>query len=307
MARRAFLGAAVGALAARTAGAQPARQGVVRLVLGFAAGGAADRVARVLTPEVAKLAGRGAIVENVPGANGGRAIQRVAQSEPDGDTLLFATSAIAHPDHAAAMEALRPVVLASTTPMVLVVRGSLPVRDAKEFGRWLVANAGATYGSAGVGNATQVCAAELVERLGATATHVPYSGTTPAFADLMGGHIDFLVMGVSPSLAQQHAVRMLAVTTRQRSRLPGLDALPTLAETLGGDFDHSLWQAVYAPARVPASTRTTLEAQFREILALDAVRVSLADVGSEPVGGGPDAADRAFRAEVARYGARSSR
>jgi len=152
-----------------------------------------------------------------------------------------------------------------------------------------------------------VCAAELVERLGATATHVPYSGTTPAFADLMGGHIDFLVMGVSPSLAQQHAVRMLAVTTRQRSRLPGLDALPTLAETLGGDFDHSLWQAVYAPARVPASTRTTLEAQFREILALDAVRVSLADVGSEPVGGGPDAADRAFRAEVARYGARSSR
>jgi tripartite-type tricarboxylate transporter receptor subunit TctC len=307
MERRAFLGAAVGALAARTVRAQPPRPAVVRLVLGFAAGGAADRVARVLAPELAKLAGRGAIVENVPGANGGRAIQRVAQAEPDGDTLLFATSAIAHPDHAAAMEALRPVVLASTTPMVLVVRGSLPVRDAKEFGRWLVANPGATYGSAGVGNATQACAAELVGRLGATATHVPYSGTTPAFGDLMGGHIDFLVMGVSPSLLQQHAVRMLAVTTRQRSRLPGIDALPTLAETLGGDFDHSLWQAVYAPARVPAPARAALEAQFREILALDAVRAALADVGSEPVGGGPDAVERAFRGEAARYAARSPR
>jgi tripartite-type tricarboxylate transporter receptor subunit TctC len=307
MARRAFLRATVGVLVARAAGAQPARQGVVRLVLGFAAGGAADRVARVLAPELARLTGRSAIVENVPGANSGRAIQRVALSEPDGDTLLFATSAIAHPDHAAAMEALRPVVLASTTPMVLVVRGTLPVHDAKEFARWLLAHPGATYGSAGIGNATHLCAAELVERLGATATHVPYSGTTPAFGDLMGGHIDFLVMGASPSLAQQHAVRMLAVTTRQRSRLPGLDGLPTVADLLGSDFDHSLWQAVYAPARVPVATRAALEAPFREILMLDAVRVALADVGSEPIAGGPDAADRAFAAEAARYAARTVR
>ena len=307
MERRAFLGATVGALVVRAAGAQPARTGVVRLVLGFSPGGVADRIARVLAPELGRVASRTVIVENVPGANSGRAIQRVAMSEPDGDTLLMATSAIAHPDHAIAMEALRPVLMASTTPMVLVVRGTLPAHDAKEFGRWLVANPGATYGSAGIGNATHVCAAELVERFGATAIHVPYSGTTPAFGDLMGGHIDFLVMGASPSLAQQQAVRMLAVTTRQRSRLPGLDQLPTIAELLGGDFDHSLWQAVYAPARVPAPTRATLEAQFRQILALDAVRVALADVGSEPIAAGPEAADRAFRAEAARYAASPAR
>ena len=305
--RRAFLGATVGALVARAAGAQPVRSGVVRLMLGFSAGGAADRVARVLAPELGRVAGRNVIVENVPGANGGRAIQRVAQAEPDGDTLLFATSAIAHPDHAAAIEALRPVVLVSTTPMVVVVRGGLPARDAKEFVRWLVAHPGATYGSAGIGNATHLCAADLVERLGATATHVPYSGTTPAFGDLMGGHIDFLVMGATPSLAQQGAVRMVAVTTRRRSRLPGLDQLPTVAEMLGGDFDHSLWQAVYAPERVSATVRATLETQFREILALDAVRAALADAGSEPIAGGPDAADRMFRAEAARIAARASR
>jgi len=303
MERRAFLGATVGALVTRAAGAQPARTGVVRLVLGFSAGGAADRVARVLAPELGRVAGRSVIVENLPGANSGRAIQRVAMSEPDGDTLLMATSAIAHPDHAIAMEALRPVLLASTTPMVLVVRGTLPAHDAREFGRWLVANPGATYGSAGIGNATHVCAAELVERFGATATHVPYSGTTPAFGDLMGGHIDFMVMGASPSLVQQQAVRLLAVTTRQRSRLPALDQLPTIAETLGSDFDHSLWQAIYAPARVPATTLATLEARFRAILGLDAVRVALADHGSEPIAAGPDAANKAFRAEAARYAA----
>ena len=98
-ARRGFVvAAAAGAAslaAARGARAQPARGGTVHLVVGFAPGGAADRVARVLAPELAHLTGRNAIVENVSGANGARAISRVAASEPDGDTLLFATSAIA--------------------------------------------------------------------------------------------------------------------------------------------------------------------------------------------------------------------
>jgi len=287
--------------------AQTPRAGVVRLVLGFSAGGAADRVARVLAPELARLTGRSAIVENVPGANGARAIGRVTTSEPDGDTLLFATSAIAHPDNDAAIELLRPVILTSTTPMVLVVRASLPVNDAREFERYLAAHPETTYGSAGVGNATHLCAAELVERLRSRATHVPYNGSTPAFGDLLGGHIDFLVMGANPTLAQQSLVRMLAVTTRTRSHLAGIDHLPTIAETLAPGFDFSLWQAVWTPARVPAATVSALNAQFREILALDSVRVALADVGSEVVSGTPDAAERAYRDEAVRYLARALR
>lgn len=307
--RRRFVAAAGASLAIRASGvrAQTPRGVVVRLVLGFSPGGAADRVARVLAPELARLTGRSAIVENVPGANSARAIARVAQSEPDGDTLLFATSAIAHPDNAAAVEQLVPVILTSTTPMVLVVRASLPVKDAREFADYLSAHPGTTYGSAGIGNATHLCAAELVERLRARATHVPYNGSTPAFGDLLGGHIDFIVMGANPTLTQQTAVRMLAVTTRTRSRLAGLDHLPTIAESLVPDFDFGLWQAVWAPARVTASTVAALNAQFREILALDAVRAGLADVGAEVVSGAPEAADRAFRAEVARHQARASR
>lgn len=307
--RRRILAAGGAALVLHASGvrAQAPRAGVVRLVLGFSAGGAADRVARVLAPELARLIGRSAIVENVPGANGARAIARVTSSEPDGDTLLLATSAIAHPDNAAAIELLRPVILTSTTPMVLVVRASLPVNDAREFARYLAAHPETTYGSAGIGNATHLCAAELVDRLQAQATHVPYNGSTPAFGDLLGGHIDFLVMGGNPTLAQQSAVRMLAVTTRTRSRLAGLDHLPTIAETLVPDFDFSLWQAVWAPARVPVATILALNAQFREILALDAVRASLADVGSEVVSGAPEAAERAYRDEAARNLARATR
>jgi tripartite-type tricarboxylate transporter receptor subunit TctC len=208
------------ALRGRDALAQAPRGGTIRLVVGFVPGGASDRVARVLAPELARLAGRAAIVENIPGANGARAIARVSSSEPDGDTLLFASSAIAHPDNAAGASALRPVIVTSTTPMVLVVRASMPVHDAREFARYLSTRSGTTYGSAGVGNATHLCAAELVERLGVEATHIPYNGSTPALGDLMGGHIDFLTMGVTPGLSQQAAVRMLAVSTRSRSRLP---------------------------------------------------------------------------------------
>ena len=100
---------------------------------------------------------------------------------------------------------------------------------------------------------------------------------------------------------------MLAVTTRTRSRLAGIDHLPTIAETLAPGFDFSLWQAVWAPARVPAATVSALNAQFREILALDSVRVALADVGSEVVSGTPDAAERAYRDEAVRYLARALR
>jgi len=312
MARRRFIAgasacAASFALAGRGAFAQVARGGTIRLVLGFAPGGAADRVARVLVPELARVTGRNAIVENIPGANGARAIARVAASEPDGDTLLFATSALAHPDNAAGAAALRPVIFTSTTPMVLVVRATLPVQDAREFARYLSTHPGSTYGSAGIGNGTHLCAAELVERLGVDSVHVPYNGSTPAFSDLMGGHIDFLTMGATPALAQQSAVRMLAVTTLTRSRLPGLDGLPTIAETLVPGFDYSLWQAVFAPARVPDGVVATLNAQFREILALDAVRSALADVGADVVSGSPEDAERAYRAEIDRFRRRAQR
>ncbi|HVJ73707.1 MAG TPA: tripartite tricarboxylate transporter substrate-binding protein, partial [Casimicrobiaceae bacterium] len=240
--------------------AQTPRAGVVRLVLGFSAGGAADRVARVLAPELARLTGRSAIVDNVPGANGARAIARVTTSEPDGDTLLFATSAIAHPDNDAAIELLRPVILTSTTPMVLVVRASLPVNDAREFARYLAEHPETTYGSAGVGNATHLCAAELVERLRSRATHVPYNRSTPAFGDLLGGHIDFLVMGANPTLAQQSLVRMLAVTTRTRSRLAGIDHLPTIAETLAPGTFSTIALRPVSRASSGASTRATRSA-----------------------------------------------
>lgn len=301
--RRAMAGALACAVALgyprAAAFAQAVRGHAMRIVVGFPPGGSVDHVARLLAPALARGTGRSVVVENVPGANSARAIARVAASEPDGDTLLLASSAIAHPDNAAAAASLRPVILVSTAPMILVVRATLPVHDARAFGAYLAAHGNASYGSSGVGNPTHLAAARLVERLGVNAVHVPYSGSALAFADLVAGRIDFLMTASNSSVGGNSAVRALAVTTRSRSRLPGLDRLQTIGETLVPDFDFGLWQAVFAPSRVPDAAVATLNAQFRDALALEPLRTALADGGLEIVAGSPGDAERVYRAEAA--------
>jgi len=304
--RQLVLGAAAAAALGTSAARAQSKGGTIRLVVGFVPGGAADRVARVLAPELAQSTGRGAIVENVPGANSARAIARVAASEPTGDVLLFATSAIAHPDNAAAVEALRPVIAISTSPMVLVVRSSLPVHGPEEFARYAKAHPGITYGSAGVGNATHLCAEELMARIGVEALHVPYQGSGAALNDLLGGRIDFLTAGASAALTHHDRIRALAVTTGRRSTLTDLDRLPTISETFAPGFDFGLWQAVWAPAGLPSRDVDALNGQLRALIDTAPVRRALADVGAEVLGGSPQDALRLCTAEVERHRKRSS-
>lgn len=304
--RQLVLGAAAAAALGTSAARAQAKGGTIRLVVGFVPGGAADRVARVLAPELAQATGRGAIVENVPGANSARAIARVAASEPNGDVLLFATSAIAHPDNAAAIEALRPVIATSTSPMVLIVRSSLPVHTAAEFAHYAKSHPGITYGSAGVGNATHLCAEELMARLGVEALHVPYQGSGAALNDLLGGRIDFLTAGASASLTHHDRIRALAVTTAKRSTLTDLDRLPTIAETIAPGFDFGLWQAVWAPAAMSDRDVDGLNALFRTLLTPAPVRQALSDVGAEVLASSPQGALGLYRTELERYRKRSS-
>jgi tripartite-type tricarboxylate transporter receptor subunit TctC len=153
-AQRRRLVAGVAALAMANAVRAQSRAGPIRLVVGFNAGGSIDKVARTIVPELSRQAGRSAIVENVPGANSARAIARVAASDPNGDTLLVGSSALAHPDNAAGTALLRPVVLASTMPMVLIVRASMPVHDPASFANTSPTIRARPYGSSGIGNAT---------------------------------------------------------------------------------------------------------------------------------------------------------
>ncbi len=279
----------------------------LRLVQGFPPGGAVDRVAKVLAPELARELGRPVIGEYLTGANGIRAIRAVVDTTSDADVVLFATSAIANrsdPTVAASrIETLKPVIMTSTTPMALAVRASLGVDDVRAFVRRLKSDPPLSYGSSGAGNGTHIAAADLVNRVGGRAIHVPYQGSPQALTDLAGGHIDFATLGVSAALAQLPSVRLLAVTTAQRTRLPGFEGLPTIAETVAPGSDISLWQAVLAPATFSEASCADLQRRFDAILGLERVRVALAIAGAEPVGGSSESAAALIRAEVERFAA----
>ncbi|CAG0961930.1 hypothetical protein BURK1_00760 [Burkholderiales bacterium] len=303
---------AAGALGGGAAGAlaQPAPAYLrstqpLRLVQGFPPGGAVDRVARVLAPELARDLGRPVIGEHLPGANGIRAIRAVAESTSDADVLLFATSAIANrsdPNVAdSRVDTLRPVIMTSTTPMVLVVRASLGIDDVVSFAERLKRGPALSYGSSGVGNGTHIAPADLVKRIAGLAVHVPYQGGPPMLNDLVGGHIDFAMLGVSATLAQLPTLRLLAVSTAKRTRLPRFDGLPTIAETILPEYDISLWQALLAPPMFSQASILDLNRRLNDILALERVRIALADAGAEPVGGSPDTAAALIRAEVERF------
>lgn len=298
--------AAAGALAVSHAFAQSVRSGPIRIVVGFQAGALSDRIARILAAELARVSGRPVIVENVVGANSLRAMQRVVSSDAGGDTLMLATSAIAHPDNAALSRELRPVIAASTSPMILAVRAGLGVRGPREFADWLAHHADAAYGSAGVGNATHLCTAEMLDALGRPALHVPYPGSPATHADLIAGRIDFAMSGVSATLMQSDAVRVVAVTSRTRSGLPGLEGLPTIAETLVPGFDCVLWQAIWAPAATSDAAVAALNAQMRVVLAQPSVRAALADAGAEVLSGSPSDAQRLRSDEESRFARRKS-
>ena len=278
----------------------------LRLVQGFPAGGAVDRVAKVLAPEMARDLKRPVLGEYLPGANGIRAIRAVADSASDTDVLLFATSSIANRTDANVVESridtLRPIVMTSATPMVVVVRASLGIDDMPALVRRLRAGPPLTYGSSGTGNGTHVAAVELVHQVAGQATHVPYQGGAPVLTDLFGGHIDFALIGAAGALLQQPSVRLLAVTTATRTRLPRFDHLPTVAETVAPSYDMSLWQALLAPPRVSAAAIADLNRRMNAILALDVVRSGLADAGAEPVGRALEHAAALIREETERFG-----
>jgi len=309
--RRRVVQALAGAALLRAGGAiaqSPTFAGVpqpLRLVQGFPAGGAVDRVAKVLAPEMARDLGRPVVGDYLPGANGVRAIRAVADSPSATDVLLFATSSIANRNDANVAESridtLRPVIMTSATPMAVVVRASLGIDDMASLAARLRVAPPLAYGSSGTGNGTHVAAAELVRMVAGQATHVPYQGLPQVLADLLGGHIDFALFGVSGALLQQPLLRLCAVTTAKRTTIPNFDHLPTIAETVAPAFDMSLWQALLAPPRASADAIADLNRRVNAILALDAVRTALAGAGAEPVGGTPERAAALILEETERF------
>ncbi|MBP6900176.1 MAG: tripartite tricarboxylate transporter substrate binding protein [Burkholderiaceae bacterium] len=280
----------VAASAAAQPGAYPAQP--VKLVVGFAAGGPSDIVARAFADHAAKPLGQPIVVENKPGANAVLATEAVAAARADGLTLLAAATnhtmipaLYANRIKFDAAKSFAPVCALATSATVLVVGPALPVRSVAEF----LARARArpdtlSYATPGQGSSPHLATEQFSRLGGIRMVHVPYKGAAPAVTDLLGGQVDlsFATVGsVLPHL-RSGKLQALAVASRQRSAL--LPEVPTFEEAGVKGFVVDTWYGLLAPAGTPADALRLLSREAQEFSRSPTVRERLAGAGLEPGG-----------------------
>jgi tripartite-type tricarboxylate transporter receptor subunit TctC len=281
----------------------------IRVLHGFAAGGNADVVARIVATEMTKALGQVLLVEPKPGAGGTLAADVVAKSKPDGYTLLVATGG--HAISAAiydklpydTMKAFQPVSAISSFPFLVVVNANSKYNNLKDLLAAAREKPGAVnYGSAGVGTGQHMTGALLSRMAGVTMTHVPYRGESAAVAGLLGNEIDFIVVAPTTALSQVKAGKMRAVANSGAWRWTGLRDVPTVAEQGVPKFEVRSWTALLAPAGTPKAVVDRLNAQVRTALRDPAVRTKLEDVtGGDVNASTPDEMKATIAADLTRW------
>jgi tripartite-type tricarboxylate transporter receptor subunit TctC len=291
-----------GAAAAQTYPTKP-----IRILVGFAPGGAVDISARVIAPKLGETIGQPVIVDNRPGASGNIAADLTAKAPPDGHTLFMANSTVATPDLFEKLpydvtRDLAPVSLIAIGPSVLVVHPSIPARNLKE----LVALAHAKpkaliYGSGGVGNITHLEMELLASMAKLDMVHVAYKGGAPSITGLLSGEVHLLFASIPSILSQIRTERVRALGVSTVKRNAALPDVPTVSEAGVPGYDAASWYGVFAPAGVQKAVVATLATELVRIMALPDVRTKFEGDGFEPVGSTPEAFDIFVRADIAKW------
>jgi tripartite-type tricarboxylate transporter receptor subunit TctC len=280
----------------------------IRLILGFAAGGSADIVARLIAQHVADKIGQPVIVENRTGASSNLAGEAVARSAPDGYTLFLVTTVNAI--NATFFDNLKfdlqrdfaPVSGVTRVPNVLNVNPSVPANNVAEFIAYAKANPG-KLNMASTGNGTSIhLAGELFQSMtGTKLVHVPYRSPPQAMTDLLSGQVQvmFDVMTQGLQHIKEGRLRALGVTTATRS--PALPDVPTIADTVPG-YEASSWSGICAPAGAPAETVDVLNKQIQAAMADPAIKARLAGLGSTAITGSPSEFARFLADETDKWG-----
>lgn len=291
------VGGATPALAADEYPSQP-----VRLLVGFAAGGPTDIVARVLGEGLQKQLERPVVVENRPGANATIATTAVARAKPDGYVgLIYATNhtinAVLYPNlQYESVDDFAPVGAVAVAPTVLVVNKDFPPQDFNEFLEEIKAKPDEySYASAGSGGTPHLSAELFQQVTGTKIRHIPYKGAAPAIADVIGGHVPMSFATLGSVLPQINAgqVRALAVAAPERS--PLLPDVPTFAEYGLNDFRLDSWYALAMPKGTPEPIIQKLSAAIQKITATQDYAQKMAAAGLQPI---TDSTPKDFEAQM---------
>lgn len=281
----------------------------ISLVVGYPAGGSVDLVARIVSEPLSKRLGTPVVVENLGGAGGTIAGQKVVNASPDGYTLLLGSGSevsIARLFNTAVKyngeTDLSPIGMVGITPMVFVAGPKSGVKTIDEAIALSKRNPKTlSFASAGIGTPLHV-SGELINLLGGTTLrHIPYRGAGQMAQDVLGGNVDFSVFVLSSALPHIEAGKMipLGVTTPQRSR--AAPQIPALAESprLKG-YDMNVWFGLFGPAKLPADITVRLNKELNEILRDPAVWKKLEERGISNDGGTPQALSAFIKTETQR-------
>jgi tripartite-type tricarboxylate transporter receptor subunit TctC len=285
----------------------PARP--VKMIVGFAPGGPTDLVARLLAQSLSAQTGKNFFIENVSGAGGNIGAVRVAQSAPDGYTVLVTGGNLtnnaflfSHPGFDP-LKDFDAVTLAAATPVVLAVNPSVPAHSVKELVDLIRSQPGKfSFASPGTGTPPQLVGSLFAHALKLDLVHVPFGGGEPAVEATVGGHtpISFGALAPAVPLIKSGALRALAVTGKARA--PTLPDVPTMAEAGFPEVEGVTWTAVVVPARTPKDIVAKLHDMIVAGLAQDDVKAKLAAMAYVGIGNSPEQCEAFFKSEMDKWG-----
>ncbi len=305
-----FLGAALGAclLASQALAQQTYPNRVVRMVVPFPAGGVADVLGRMTAQRLSGQYGQQVVVENRAGSGGHVGAEFAARATPDGYTIMFGTIGI----HAAygiysklsydPAKDLQPIILLADLPNILVVHPSVPARNTREFIALAKARPGElNFGTAGAGSSTHMIGELFKVVANVNLTHIPYKGSAPAMADLLGGQIHLMFENLPVAIQHVRSGRIRAIGMTSRTRSASMPEVPTIAETGLPEYEATAWFTIGAAAKVPADIVRKLNGDIDTWMKAPDIQAKWKEMGVTPLGGSPEVAAKFFASETVKW------
>lgn len=281
----------------------------LRWVVPFPPGGAMDVIARTMSESVSRTLGQPVVVENRSGAGGNIGAASAAGAKPDGHTIMIAANGMAvNPALYSNLTydpitSFEPISLLAIVPNILVANPQRsPAKTVQEVIDLAKQKPGHyTYASAGVGTSIHLAGELFVSMSGVDMLHVPYKGSGPAVADLLGGQVDYMFDSITSAKPHVDAGRLTAIAVTTDKRSTAMPDLPTVAESGLPGYNLSPWFGVFAPAGTPQPVLDTLHAAMMKALDEPRVQETLASIGAERVGSTADALRDHLAEETAQW------
>ena len=289
-------------------GQEPYPSKPVRIVVPYPAGGVADLLPRTVGQKLSEKWGQPVVVENKPGASGNIGMAEGARAAPDGYTLVLAPTGNLTVNQFLfklpfdVQKDLAPITVLASSPNVLVVHPSVPVKTFAEFLAYAKANPGKlNFPSPGEGSGAHLAGELLNIEGGLQTVHVPYKGMAPAVTDLLGGQVQYMFAGISTVLQHIKSGKLVPLAIASPQRSAQLPDVPTVAESGIPGFDVTSWYGLVVRAGTPPAVIRKLHADIAEALRSEDVRAKLQGLGLDPIGNTPEQFERMIAAESRKW------